>query len=190
MAIFGILGLVTTLYVAGREVHNGVTAFKSGSFAPAVMRLSAVCLLAALAVEAYAGQLPAMLHTGLVLFVTAVGVYGAYRIAKALISISSSNGKMGRMMMAVLSIGALTLIWFYSATLAIVLFVLLFLGAKCSGRGLPVSVAVPAAGFVSRRDQDSNALRDLKEDDLVNNPANSFFLCNVHHDIASEFPDD
>ena len=150
MAIFGILGLVTTLYVAGREVHNGVTAFKSGSFAPAAMRLSAVCLVAALAVEAYAGHLPAMLHTGLVLFVTAVGVYGAYRIAKALISISSSNGKMGRMMMAVLSIGALTLIWFYSVSLAIMLFVLLFLAAKCSGMNSSVGSKATTSWPVAR----------------------------------------
>ena len=185
MAIFGIFGLVTTLYVAGREVHNGVTAFKSGSFAPAVMRLSAVCLVAALAVEAYAGHLPAMLHTGLVLFVTAVGVYGAYRIAKALISISSSNGKMGRMMMAVLSIGALTLIWFYSATLAIVLFVLLFLGAKCSGQTTGARGTQPAnvVSLSDRKDDDS--YDDFNHgDSLTYNIGCSSSISNIHHNLS------
>ena len=161
IAIFGILGLVTTLYVAGREVHNGVTAFKSGRFAPAVIRLSSVCLVAVLAVEAYAGQLPAMLRTGLVLLVTAIGVYGAFLIAKGLMSISSSKGKMGRMMMAVLSIGALTLIWFYSATLAIVLFVLLFLGAKRSGQtiGLRGTQSASLVSLSDRKDDDSSLLQ-------------------------------
>ena len=179
MAIFGIFGLVTTLYVAGREVHNGVTAFKSGSFAPAVMRLSAVCLVAALAVEAYAGHLPAMLRTGLVLFVTAVGVYGAYRIAKALISISSSRGKMGRMTMAVLSISALTLIWFYSVSLAIVLFVLLFLGAKSSGQATGVPVARPA-DFGSSSDRSYDEYQKYI-DGLTNDPVNSYIVTNVYH---------